>query len=327
MNDISLNSENSEEFRQGDLLSGAFRRRILQKLIRVEESKVYLERYWKKNWSNRITFLHRNMDPYGGIEADGAGFNYGFLANSNDVSSEVDTVIRATELIFKTRYAHDEEFLEARFTRVSAGTRFPIIELQYSLGINNFLNGDYTYHKLALSYRHYFYLNPIGWLSYRFRAGKTFGTVPFLLMEVHPGNESLFMSRDDFNLMNRYEFASDTYFSVNMEHHFDGFFFNKIPGVRKLKFRTVATFKAVVGTISDRNRQANLLNLYPIENALEIGSYTGFRAPDKRPYMEAGVGVENILKIIRVDALWRLSYLDNPEARRFTIRLGLAFYF
>lgn len=323
LKDVSLNSQSSEDFQQGDLFSGSFRRDIPQKLIKVEESKLFFERYWQNGWSNRLTLLHREMDPYGGIEPGGGGFNFGYVDHPNDLS-QPDTTINTTEFIFKLRYAYKESFLDGRFERISAGTKYPIITLQYALGVNGLFGGDYTYHKIDLSYRHYIYLNPAGWLAYRFKAGKVFGTVPFLLTEVHPGNESFFMSRDNFNTMNRYEFASDTYVSFLLEHHFDGFFFNHIPLLRKLNFRTVATLKGVMGGMSARNRTANQLNAFSPEQA---DTYTGFRTPSQRPFLEAGVGIENILKVIRVDALWRLSYLDNPEASRFAIRMGFSFFF
>ena len=323
LKDVSLNSQSSEDFQQGDLFSGSFRRDIPQKLIQVEESKLFFERYWQNGWSNRLTLLHREMDPYGGIEPGGGGFNFGYVDHPNDLS-QPDTTINTTEFIFKLRYAYKESFLDGRFERISAGTKYPIVTLQYALGVNGLFGGDYTYHKIDLSYRHYIYLNPMGWLAYRFKAGKVFGTVPFLLAEVHPGNESFFMSRDNFNTMNRYEFASDTYVSFLLEHHFDGFFFNHIPLLRKLNFRTVATMKGVMGGMSARNRIANQLNAFSLEQA---DTYTGFRTPSHKPFLEAGVGIENILKVIRVDALWRLSYLDNPEASRFAVRMGFSFFF
>ena len=323
LKDISLNSQSSEDFQSGDLFSGSFRRDIPQKLIDVEESKLFFERYWQNGWSNRMTLLHREMDPYGGILPNGGGFNYAFLDNPNDLARP-DTTISTTEFIFKLRYAYKESFLDGRFERISAGTKYPIITLQYALGVNGLLGGDYTYHKLDLSYRHYIYLNPMGWLAYRFKAGKVFGTVPFLLMEVHPGNESFFMSRGIFNTMNRYEFASDTYFRFLLEHHFDGFFLNHVPLLRKLNLRTVATLKGVLGSISKQNRDANQLNAFSLELS---DTYTGFRSPNKHPFLEAGIGIENLLKVIRIDALWRLNYLDNPEASHFAIRMGFSFFF
>lgn len=322
-NDISLSSENSEDFLEGDLLSGSFRRNILQKLIRVEETKVFYERDWQNDFSNKLIILNRNLDPYGGPIKNGGGFNYAYTPGTDDITN-IDTTISTTEFIFKTRFAHEEEIVDNGLDRTSFGSRFPILEFQYTLGINGLFGGDYSYHKFGLSYRHYFYMNPLGWFSYRLYGGKIIGKTPFLLMHVHPGSESLFMSRSVFNTMNRYEFASDTYASIFLEHHFDGFFFNKVPLLRKLGFRTVASFKAISGSITDENKEANQLNLFqPIDD----GTYNGFRAPSDGLFMEAGVGIENILKVLRVDALWRLSYLDNPEASRFAFVGGFYLFF
>lgn len=323
-NDVSLNSENSESFEQGDLFSGVFRRDLIQKLIRVEESKVFYEQYWKNGFSNRVTLLHRNMDPYGNVTDDGRGFNYAYINNPLAGSPDIDTTINTTEIIFKTRYAQDEIIIDGDFNRASFGSQKPIAELQYTWGVNGVLGSDYNYHKLTLSYRHYFFINPIGWLSYRVRAGKVFGTVPFLLMEVHPGNEGYFASRNAFNMMTRYEFASDTYAALFLEHHFDGFLLNKVPLLRKLDLRTYATFKGVVGSISRRNAEVNRLNRF---ESTEVDTYAGFRAPNGRPYMEASVGIENILKIFQIEAIWRMTYLDNPQASIFGLRVGVAFYF
>ena len=323
VNDISLNSESSEGFVSGDLFTGFLRRDLMQKLIRVQEGKVFYERYWRNGFSNRIVLLSRSMDPYGGVTPDGRGFNYAYLTRPSSLS-DIDTVIHTTEAIFKMRFTKDEMIIDGDFNRTSLGSKHPILELQYTLGMNGVLGSDYSYHKLSLAYRHYVYFNPIGWLSYRVNAGKLFGTVPFLLMEVHPGNEGYFTSRDIFNMMTRYEFASDTYASVILEHHFDGFFLNKVPLLRKLKLREYATFRGVVGSISPDNREANRLNAFV---PTEEDTYAGFRTPSQRPYMEASVGIENILKVLQVEVSWRLSYLDNPQARRFGLRFGTAFYF
>lgn len=320
-NDVSLNSESSEDFIQTDFFSGTFRRNLPWKLIRIEEGKVFYERYWKKGFSNRLTLLHRTMDPYGGLSDN--SFDFGFLKDPETLNG-LDTTINTTEILFKMRFAFDETVIESEFDRFSVATKHPIIELQYAAGVQGILGSEYSYHKLSFSYRHYVNINPIGWLSYRFKAGKVFGTVPFLLLEVSPGNEGFFMGRGIFNAMNRYEFASDTYAQVVLEHHFDGFFFNKIPLLRKLKWREVASFKAIYGTLSDANRKANQLNLF---NPEETNNYNGFRAPDKQPYMEFGVGIENIFKVFRVDALWRTNYLDNPQANRFAFVGGFYFFF
>lgn len=322
LSDISLNSENSEAFLESNLFSGTFRRDILQKLIRVTETRLFYKHEWGRGLTHKFTLLHRKLDPINRSRNSGLGFGYAYLDDPNDVTV-ADSVINTTEMIWKLRWAEGEQFLEDGFVRTSMGTDRPIVELQYTLGIKNAALGDYQYHKVELNYKHWIDVQPIGWMDYRFRVGAFFGQAPFLLMSVHPGNESYFMTPGRFNLMNRYEFASDRYVSWMVQHHFDGYLLNKIPWVRKLQWRTVASFKGVYGQMSDANLRANQLNAFdgPDEN------YSGFRVADSRPYMEAGIGIENIFKIIRIDALWRLSYLDNPEVQRFSIAFGLDFHF
>ena len=158
-------------------------------------------------------------------------------------------------------------------------------------------------------------------MSYKIRAGKIFGTIPSILLEAHPGNETFVYSGGNFNLMNLYEFTSDTYVSWKFEHHFDGFFLNRIPLLRKLKWRETAHFRGVYGTLTDANAEANRFN------TSDVGGTIPFRSPSPVPYMEAGFGIENIFKILQIQATWRLNYLDNPEASPFIIQGGIYFNF
>ncbi len=325
IDDVSLSSENTEEFVAGNLLTGVYRRPIYQKLIRTQEGKIAFERYWKKGWSNRLTMLNRRMDPYGGVNDNGGGFNYGYIPDLS-IPTAVDTTVNTTEVIVKLRYAFKEKFIEGNFFRSSLGSKYPIMELQYAKGFKGIFGSDYNYQKLTFGMRGYFYLNPIGWTEYSLKAGKTFGQVPFLLAEVMPGNESYTYDKGAFNGVNKYEFAADAYASLILTHHFDGFFLNRIPGIRKLQWRTVTTFRTFYGRMSDENIAANQINFFD-DSLPGKTTYTGFRVPDKYPYMEVGVGVENIFKLLRVDVMWRLNYLDNPDAKPFTFRLGFDFNF
>ncbi|MBP5504332.1 MAG: carboxypeptidase-like regulatory domain-containing protein, partial [Bacteroidales bacterium] len=151
-------------------------------------------------------------------------------------------------------------------------------------------------------------VNPLGKLRYLIEAGKVIGTVPFPLLKLHEGNETYAFDTYAYNMMNLYEFASDTYLSATLEHHFNGFFLNRIPLMRKLKWREIVYAKGLVGDISPKNSRDNALLDFPSS----LGDVN-------KPYAEAGVGLENIFKFFRVDAIWRLTHLDTPGITKFAI--------
>ena len=125
--------------------------------------------------------------------------------------------------------------------------------------------------------------------------------------------------------MNFLEFISDQYVALDVHHYFNGFFFNKIPLFKKLKWREVATIKLLYGIISDNNNPDlhNDLFKLPLDQFGEPQSFSLKR----KPYVEVSVGISNIFKIIRVDLIKRLSYTDNPHVDEYGIRARAKFDF
>lgn len=120
--------------------------------------------------------------------------------------------------------------------------------------------------------------------------------------------------------MNFMEFMSDHYAAVDVQYYMNGFLFNKIPLLKKLKLREVFSFKSLWGGLRDENNPNyntnNNLFLFPLdENGAPI-SYT----LNKSPYIEGSVGIANIFKLFRVDLVKRFSYLDNPGVSEWGIR-------
>jgi hypothetical protein len=142
-------------------------------------------------------------------------------------------------------------------------------------------------------------INPIGYTNYILEAGKIWGNLPYPIMILHPGNQTYVYDWASFNTMNYYEFASDQYAMATIIHHFDGFFLNKIPLMRKLKWREVASFRCVFGSVSQEN--ANVLKFPSTLHTLNKG-----------PFMEWGAGIENIFRFFRVDYFYRINYRDLP---------------
>lgn len=147
-------------------------------------------------------------------------------------------------------------------------------------------------------------------------AGKYFGkNIPYLLLHIPKANQSLTMQRNAFNMMNFLEFANDRYFKLNIRHYFNGFFFNRIPLLKKLKLREALIFKMIWGGLSPENNPNLTPSLIQFTQA-DDGTPETYTLNGK-PYMEASVGVLNIFKFVRVDLIKRLNYLDNPNISSF----------
>jgi hypothetical protein len=200
------------------------------------------------------------------------------------------------------------------------GTEYPILELKYAYGIKGFLNGDYEYHRVQFSLDHWFNLGAFGWSKYMIEAGRIWGKLPYPLLKLHEGNETWVFDDYAFNLMNYYEFVSDKYLSFYYAHHFDGLFLNKIPLMRKLKWREVASIRGLTGSLDAKNMEFNQHYLNEFDSKQSMYQVN-------KPYFEAGVGIENIFKVFRINAMWRLSYLDHANISKFGIMGTMQIYF
>lgn len=303
--DVQQLGQSDNAFQDDNFLASLFRKSAANKLTATESSKVYYTKEWKSGFSGKLTFEHNEFAPLGVLD-------YSYYVT--DAQSEVRNKINTSDIQTYFRFAYREKFVEGKTGRVSIGSTYPILQVNYTMGLKGVLNSDFEYTKLVGKVDDYLYFPPFGYLYYVAEAGKVWGTVPYPLLEVHRGNESYFYDYLSFNLMNYYEFASDKYASFFGTYHFEGFFLDKIPLMRKLKWRELATFKAVYGNMDRKN-----LDILVNKNL--------FTTLSRRPYIEAGFGVENILKIIRVDFIYRLSYLDRENISKFGIRGSLMLTF
>ncbi|MDQ3535038.1 MAG: DUF5686 family protein, partial [Bacteroidota bacterium] len=157
----------------------------------------------------------------------------------------------------------------------------------------------------------------LGRFQYNLSGGKIFNPLPYPLLKVHIGNETLFYTTAAYNLMNNFEFVSDTYASFKYQHFFEGYIFNNIPLMKKLKWRLITTGNILFGSATHENFQ-----MIPVtdQNGEMIPSFNSLDI--KKPYIELGYGIENIFKFVRVDAFHRLSYLNNPEASKFGVKIS-----
>ncbi len=301
--DMEQLGEYYNAFSQDNFFASFFRRSPADKLTMVREYNGFYEHEWFNGFSNTLRFIRRDVYAIGDDK---------FIINTPE-GQYIDESLVSNEIQLYTRFAYREKFLYGEFERTSLGTKYPILELMYGYGIPGFAGSDVNYHRLQFKVKQWFNVFNIGWSKYILETGKIWGTLPYPFLKIHEGNETFFFYPEAGNMVNYYEFISDAYVSMYYTHHFDGLFLNRIPLMRKLKWREVVHGRAVYGTLTDAN---TAYSEFP-DNSSELG----------KPYYEAGVGIENIFKVGRIDAIWRLSHLDKPDADRFRIFISFQFSF
>ena len=309
-NDIEQIGLSSNAFNSSNAITTFIVRNPINRLVFNEDYRVSYEREWLKGFSTTLLLRNNRIEPLGIIN----------FQKTNPQTGEVNQIkdITTSEVTLYTRFARNEEFLAGEFDRISLGTKHPTFTLNYTYGMKGVLKSDYEYHKLILGYKHKLRLGFLGVLNYSGEIGKVFGAAPYPLLEVHQGNESFVANNMAYNMMNILEFVSDEYVSGNIEHHLNGLIFNKVPLLRKLKWREVGGVKGIWGKLNN----ASLMEM-------DLPAYTS--TLQTKPYLEAFAGVENIFKVMRVDLMWRLNYLDNEfngiKVNRLGIRSKLQFTF
>lgn len=292
--DLEQLGESPDALQEDNVLGSVARRTNDFKLNHVTEYDGFYEHEWFGGFSQTLEFKHRVLYPLSGNDL--------FFTIINKYPTFNDTVpylnVITSEVSLTTKFAYNEKFIIPARDRISLGSIYPVVKFKYSLGMKNVFNSNFKYHKLRAHFQYDFTINPIGYMDVNIGAGAIFGKLPYPLLEMHMGNETYWYDDYAFNAMNYYEFVSDRYVDFLITHYFDGFFLNKIPMLRKLKLREVVSIRGVYGWLSEENAH---YSEFPV-------TLSGL---DNYPYLEGGVGVENILQVLRIDLLWRLTYTSK----------------
>jgi Family of unknown function (DUF5686)/CarboxypepD_reg-like domain len=282
---------------QDNIFSLAIRKpNTTRKFIQLKDLRFEIFNELGKGFSSEWFIAHRQYNPLKNLPLKAA-----FPVSSGESLNNF-------EVALKLRFAYLEQFVEGDYFRYSLGTKYPIAELMLSKGFTGVLKSAYNYTKIAASVKDYMKISPYGSFSYKLYAGKINGTLPFVFLENHPGNDIYYYNPGSFNLMNRFEYISDKYAGINVEHNVGSGLFRFIPFTRKLKWRQFWNAKAVWGSLSNENTALN-------NNAGVFKTLNG------NTYLEMGTGIDNIFKLLRLDFVWRV--LPTPLPVNKTSRFGI----
>lgn len=217
------------------------------------------------------------------------------------------------------RWAKGEKFIQGRSTRLLVNMDPWIIQLTQEYGPKGLFGATFTTNQTELSVQKRFWLSAFGYIDIIAKAGKIWSSVYYPGLMWPNANLSYTIQPESYSLMDPMEFANDQYIGLDFTYFGNGVFFNHIPGINKLKLREAITFKGLMGSLSNKNNPAynpNLLSFPQDAHAIKM-THT--------PYMEAGVGIDNILTCLRVDYVWRLTYRNTPGVDHSGVRVSLHF--
>jgi len=262
----------------------------------------------RKNLNVGVTTSYRELQP-----ADRSLFSLDFLDSE---TNELQNKIKQTEISTQITYTPRKKTTGYGVDKVIVNEGdYSTWFLNYSVGVKGILESDFDYQKIQFLYQQPWNIGGFGRLNSTLEVGKTYGEVPLGLLSVIPGNQTFLSIYNTFPLLNFYEFVTDTYATLHLEHNFNGRIFSRIPFLRKLNLRELVGLRAAWGQLSDES----LLLSAPSNETLI--------APEDEPYFEYSLGVGNIFKILRVDFHFRGNYYDNPDARKFGVTGSFGFFF
>ena len=273
----------------------------------VDRKVIQFDIELKKNFHFGFSLAHNNI-----TSASPKKFSIDYLDNKGKVQTQLtnvstDVYITYTPGRFEYGYGVEQKL---------GKNLYPALVLNYRKGYKGFIGGTHNYDKIQFNYNHPILLGKLGLLITTLDGGKIFGKVPLSLLSPVPANQTFWITKSTFSLINYYDFVTDAYISGHFEHHFNGLIFNKLPLIKKLNLRSLLTFKTVYGTISKENIAINKSNI----------KYT---APSSKMYYEYGFGLENIgygnIRPLRVDFVWRRDHksINGLPSPKFAIRIGI----
>ena len=232
--------------------------------------------------------------------------------------------LQDTHATIEVRLARNESYIMDGNDRITVATkRTPVVTLRYTRGFRG-LNGDFEYNRFTARAFQTFRVGILGRSNAVLTAGYTPNKLPVPLLFPHTGNPTFFFSSTAFNLMNFYEFVSDRYASLQVQHSFEGLLFNRIPGIRKLDWRLTANMGLLFGGLNAENQSLIVTRTTPDGRPpVKFGHLN----PGK-PYVEVGYGIDNIFHFLKIVAVHRLNYREGgSDLGYFTVKASAQFSF
>lgn len=293
-------------FNEGNILSSLLGGGWSQKLLPVAEASALYEHEFSGNFNTGWRAMYREY------------FTSSFAPMTMPDGTQLRSIPTA-EATAQLRFSKNETVVRGRFIKKYVYTDEPIFTLNLVGGMYSMGGSGHGYFRPELSLDWKIQLPPVGMTTLHANVGTIVGKVPYHLLHIHEGNGTLLLDKTSFSTMDFFEFASDSWATILIDHNFYGFFLGKIPLLKKLQLREAITCRATWGYLSDKNGKDQAMLMFP----------EGMRPIGKIPYVEAGFAITNILRLFRVDFIWRCTHRDDPRPnpRNFVVNVGIELKF
>ncbi len=288
-------------------------------LNRTKESKFWFNSEFTKGWNAKLVLMHKEYQ----FEPVNNKFNFAYFENLNQGDSGISSDFTNSTATVSLRWAPKEYYLQNDNERVRQSKPGGLaLAINYTRGFKGVLGSRFNYNRVTASIEKGLSFGYWGRTDFTLSGTKIFEQLPYPLLEVHRGNQSYIYSTSAYNQMDFFEFVTDQSLFFKMEHHFNGAIINRIPLMKKLKWREFAEGRAVMGSLSEKNK-----SLIPVKDYNGIAVSPLVNALNKEPYIEVAYGIENIFKVLQVVAVHRLTHLNGVGYRRFGLKVGLSVSF
>lgn len=290
----------------------------------------YYERFalnYDKEWENGLRFNIRmkreNNEPTGALFYQRLNGNLYPDASAENYKKNLIT----TDATVGITYQPGATWINSKQRRLQTNQDAPIIGLEHTVGLKGVLGGEYNYNFTEATLYKRLWLRSWGKMDFYAKGGIQWNKVPFPMLIMPPANLSYIIEDNTFHLIDNMEFLNDRYASLMFSWDMNGKILNRIPLIKKLKWREFIGCNVLWGTLTEKNNPFLEKNRYDSDlfyfpgNFRKDGTFEyNSRVMDRKvPYVELVVGIHNIFKILHVEYVRRLTYLE-PDTQKWGVR-------